>query len=38
MSDDVTFIKLPLSTTSLSVKLTFVDGTMQTRKFEVPAR
>jgi hypothetical protein len=38
MSDDVTFIKLPASTTFLTVKLTFVDGTMQTRKLEVPAR
>ena len=38
LGDDVTFIKLPSSTTFLTVKLTFVDGTMQTRKLEVPAR
>ena len=38
MGDDVTFIKLPSSTTFLTVKLTFADGTMQTRKIEVPER
>jgi hypothetical protein len=36
LGDEVTFIKLPSSTTFLTVKLTFVDGTMQTRKLEVP--